>query len=128
MNSKPVFLKPIIILLLIATTIVSEARDKDEQTSLVLNRLFNYSLSIDSTIEGHTTTAYLKYKMKTERRNPTLYCAPHLYTLAKAENRSHFGEIYATLIFHEKRDNEVSVHAKSSTVRRQRTLMQNILC
>ena len=96
---KPLALtvRPIIILLLLTTTVMASARDKDTLTSIVLNRTFSYGTTMDSTIEGHTSTAYLKYLMKTEKRNLTLYCVPHLYVLAKAQNKSHVGEIYATL-------------------------------
>lgn len=100
---------------------------KQYPESLVLNRLFSYRASIDGTIEGYTTTAYLKTNIKTDRRNITLVCVPHLYPLARSQKRSHLGETYATITFHEDKPNEATIHATGSTIRRHRRIMPNIV-
>ena len=41
-------------------------------------------------------TMYLKYHFDIEKRNPTLFLVPSLYTIAKG-NRHYFGEIYGTI-------------------------------
>ena len=100
---------------------------KQYADSALLNRLFNYRASVAGTTEGYTTTAYLKTNIKTDHRNVTLVCVPHLYPLARSQKRSHLGETYATLTFHEEKPNEATIHAQSSTIRRHRRIMPNMV-
>ena len=46
--------------------------------------------------KASTHTLYLKYHFDIEKRNPTLFLVPSLYTIAKG-NRHYFGEIYGTI-------------------------------
>ena len=72
---------------------------KDVIDTLVVNRIYHYRESVDSSLEGMTTHAYVKYKLKTDRRNVLLYCVPHLHTMAKTKNRNPFFESFVQLTF-----------------------------
>lgn len=99
---------------------------KERLDTLVVNRIFNYRSSIDSTIEGYRTQAYLKFRVKTNRRNAALLCVPHLYTVARNKQKSHLGETYVSLTFHESSPTESEIHAHTSTLRRHRTVLPDI--
>ena len=111
---------------LLLAVIPQAASSKDRLDTLVLNRIFNYRASIDSTIEGYRTQAYLKFRVKTNRRNATLLCVPHLYTIARSNQKSHLGESYLTLTFHESEPTESEVHARTSTIHRHRTVIPDV--
>lgn len=115
-----------ILAVIILAIIPQAAISKDRLDTLVVNRIFNYRSSIDSTIEGYRTQAYLKYRVKTNRRNAALLCVPHLYTVARSKQKSHLGENYITLTFHESQPIETEVNARTSTLRRHRTIMPNV--
>lgn len=112
---------------LLLAAIPLAAISKDRLDTMVVNRIFNYRSVIDSTIEGYRTQAYLKFRVKTTRRNVALLCVPHLYhTVVRSNSKSHFGESYVTLTFHESKATETEVHARTSTLRRHRTVMPNM--
>ncbi len=94
--------------------------------TLVLNRMFSYRTLVDTTIEGHRTTAYMKFRVKSKRRNLMLLCVPHLYPAVRHGNKSHVGESVATLTFHEGEPLETELHLRSTTVRRSRSVMPNL--
>lgn len=98
-----------------------------EATDSILSRLYSYRSSIGSSIEGYTTTVYMKIDLKTDRRNITLLCVPHLYPLARSHKRSHVGEAYATMTFHEEKECETKMHAMNNTLRRNRTMLPSIM-
>ena len=111
---------------LLLAVISQAASSKDRLDTLVVNRIFNYRSSIDSTIEGYQTQAYLKYRVKTNRRNAMLLCVPHLYTVARSNQKSHLGESYLTLTFHESEPTESEVHVRTSTIHRHRTVLPDL--
>ena len=94
--------------------------------TLVLHRMFNYRSQIDTTIEGYQTSAYMKFRVKTNRRNPTLLCVPHLYHVVRSGNRSHVGESMVTLTYHDGKPTDSELHLRTSTARRNRIVMPNI--
>ncbi len=100
---------------------------KDVIDTLVVNRLYRYRESVDSSLEGMTTHAYVKYKLKTDRRNVLLYCVPHLHTMAKTKNRNPFFESFVQLIFHQDGTHDMEKIAKTGTISRRRTIMPNVM-
>lgn len=104
-----------------------EIKTEEYMDSLVLAKLFSYHSTIDtSSIEGYQTEAYIKYQIKTDRRNPILLCVPHLYSIARSHNRSYIGEQIASLTFHNNRKTDFVVKAHTNTIRHHRTVMPNL--
>lgn len=66
-------------------------------TLTVLSSTFVFSARDKRAVQKETTHAvYLKYHFDIEKRNPTLFLVPSLYTIAKG-NRHYFGELYGTI-------------------------------
>lgn len=64
---------------------------------MVLSSTFVYSARHKGAVQKESTQAmYLKYHFDIEKRNPTLFLVPSLYTIAKG-NRHYFGEMYGTI-------------------------------
>lgn len=64
---------------------------------MVLSSTFVYSARHKRAVQKESTQAmYLKYHFDIEKRNPTLFLVPSLYTIAKG-NRHYFGEVYGTI-------------------------------
>ncbi len=111
--------------------------------TLLIQRVFDYrnSLKVKSdnsktrkdslywsdSIEGDTTIAYLKFRMKTDRRNVTLNAVPRLYSLMKTDRRNFVGESIDTIVFHEYADHEQYNIVRFNTMRHQRMVMKNLL-
>lgn len=67
-----------------------------ESDSLILKRVLNYKRSIPSTMDDIHTNAYVRYFLKTEKRNFTLMAIPTMYAISRG-NREYAGESYSTL-------------------------------
>lgn len=114
------------VLAMFALLFCSPCIGKGTLDTLVLYRMFSYRNLVDTTIEGHRTTAYMKFRVKTNRHNLMLLCVPHLYPVVRHGNKSHVGESVATLTFHEGEPSESELHLRSTTVRRSRSVMPNL--
>ncbi len=66
--------------------------------SLIFNKVFSYKRNYTEPIKGEEYGIYLKYSFKTQRRNPTLFLIPTMYTIAKGE-RHYIGETYGKIVF-----------------------------
>jgi len=74
----------------------TQAKDKEE--ALVIKRMFAYSGNIESANLGKMEScSYLKYSIKTNRRNVILLGVPSMYAVAHSGEREHVGETYAKI-------------------------------
>ena len=82
-------------ILFIPSTVFS----RDQLDTVFMNRMFRYAAEVNKglkNLNGTQTNAYLKYRIKTDKRNFTLFCVPTMYAIARG-NRDYLGEIYTTL-------------------------------
>lgn len=64
---------------------------------MMLSSTFVFSARHKRAVQKASTLAiYMKYHFDIEKRNPTLFLVPSLYTIAKG-NRHYFGEVYGTI-------------------------------
>ncbi len=104
-----------------------QAVGKDVVDTLVMNRIYNYRKSVGGSLEGMTTLAYLKYRLRTDRRNKLLFFVPHLHVLARSDDKDHLYEIFSQFVFHEDGTHEMEQIAQSSSfTRRRRSLLNNV--
>ena len=64
--------------------------------SLLINRIWDYSRNYSEPVNGVEQNLYLRYTFGSQRRNPTLYLVPTMYTIAKGE-RDYIGESYCRI-------------------------------
>ena len=118
-----------IILLMLGMTILMPsicfARDRSVD-SLVLFKVWNYAQNHQQTSKGVERNVYLSYTYKTERRNPTLFLVPTMYSIAKGA-REFFGEAYYKMKFHDAFHYDFHRQVICSTIPHNRTVMPNML-
>ena len=77
----------------------SELRAKRNDDALLLERLWKYASTIDTSgFQEARSYAYQKFYIKTDKRNPTLMLVPSLYVISKG-NREYVGEVYDEVDF-----------------------------
>lgn len=92
-------------LLLIATFIVfcllpmstnaKRLSPRDALTDSVMNLIFGYAQTVDTTGRGSKTTfAYTKFQLRTNKRNATLMLVPTMYAVAHGVGRQFISEYY----------------------------------
>lgn len=113
-------------MVLILSVSPSFVNGKDMIDTLAVNQIFRYRSTIDSTLENYRIRAYLKHQIKTDRRNVTLLCVPHMYTLARSKRRSIVGESIVDLTFHDDQPCDAEVVAQTGTMKRPRTMIPNL--
>ncbi len=64
--------------------------------SLLITRMWAFSGNYSEPVKGIEQNLYLRYTFDTERRNPTLFLVPTMYTIAKGE-RNYIGESYCRI-------------------------------
>ena len=101
------------------------ARDRSVD-SLVLFKVWNYAQNHQQTSKGVERNVYLSYTYKTERRNPTLFLVPTMYSIAKGA-REFFGEAYYKMKFHDAFHYDFHRQVICSTIPHNRTVMPNML-
>ena len=74
--------------------------------SVVLNRVFNYQRNYAHQVDGFDNNVYLKYAFFTDRRNPTLFLIPNMYTIAEGD-RTYIGESYCRMHINNLNDYEL---------------------
>ena len=74
--------------------------------SVVLNRVFNYQRNYAHQVDGFDNNVYLKYAFFTDRRNPTLFLIPNMYTIAESD-RTYIGESYCRMHINDLNDYEL---------------------
>ena len=85
-------LLPIILLQLL---FVSGLQARTRMDSVLINRIFNYRLTIDTTDFPKENSFYHRYYIKTDHRNVLLLAVPSVYWLAKGTQREFVGESWS---------------------------------
>ena len=83
--------------------------------SKYVRKMFQYASSVSRDIEGRTTDVYFKWRIHTDRKNPSLFLVPSLYVIAKG-NTDYVEEYYTTVKFHNFSDREEIQRANSGTI------------
>lgn len=108
-------------------SVVVLAEGKDKQKQFVVERVYDYSATIDSVVEGITSFTYLKYQMAATHYNNIIYCVPRLYNIPRSGKRIFYGEHFMHETFHEGEEEDKWMNiAHISTMRRRRTLLPNL--
>ena len=90
-----------IILLSVLLFTADSISGRVRQDTTVINRIFRYAESIDtSNIAGTHTYAYQRFFINTKKRNPILMAVPTMYDIAHGGARSFAGEFYDKIEFH----------------------------
>ena len=91
--------------------------------SLVLKRIFNYRQTFtDENVEGFSTNVYAKINFNVQKRNPTLWLIPTMYSIADGE-RYLVSESYNKLHFKDVNNYESQRQVSFSTIRHNRRAM-----
>ena len=69
----------------------------DNHRQAVLNSVFSYPQTVDTTKADTTSYSYLKFRLSTDRRNFILLAVPTMYAVAHGGERRHIGETYDRL-------------------------------
>ena len=95
-----------VILLTISFPLATDARRvkaKDAITDSVMQRIFCYAQKIDTTGRGsHSSYAYTKFQMRTNKRNATLALVPTMYAISYGAGRKFISEFYNRIEVDEK--------------------------
>ncbi len=100
------------------------ARDRSVD-SLVLFRVWNYAKNHPSTTEEVVKNVYMSYTFKVNRRNPTLFLIPTMYSIAKGD-REFVGESYYKMRFHNAFQYDIRRQVLCGTVPHNRSVMPSI--
>ena len=106
--------------------VLMDANGRDRTDDLVIERMLGYRATVDTTTEGHHTTAYMKYQVKTEQRNVLLLAVPQMYNFAQDDRREIVGEYLVDLTYHISTPCKARLIARTSTIRRHRTMLPDI--
>ena len=101
------------------------ARDRSID-SLVLFRIWNYAQNHQQTSNSVERNVYMSYTFKTDRRNPTLFLVPTMYSIAKG-SREFIGESYYKMKFRNAFEYDLHRQVYYSTIPHNRTVMPNML-
>ena len=94
--------------------------------SVLINRIFNYRLTVDTTNFPKENSFYHRYYIKTDHRNVLLLAVPAVYWLAKETQREFVGESWSK-VKRESSGNHLLRQVYVGTTRRYRKLPSNIL-
>lgn len=78
----------------------ASAFSRNIQDTLVVERMFSYRRNFTTTASGSTGNAYIKYNLRTIKRNPTLFLVPSMYYIAKGR-RNYLGEVYGRITYND---------------------------
>ena len=97
-----------------------------ESDSLILKRVLNYQRSVPITVDGIHTNAYVRYYMKTEKRNLTLMAIPTMYAISRG-NREYAGESYSTVYIRNNSIKQAVRQLNIGTIPRHKIAMETML-
>lgn len=94
--------------------------------SLLINRIWDFSRNYSEPVNGVEQNLYLRYTFGSQRRNPTLYLVPTMYTIAKGE-RDYIGESYCRIKYTTPSDYDLHRQVVCGTIPRNRFTMSAIV-
>ena len=90
--------------------------------SLLINRIWDFSRNYSEPINGVEQNLYLRYTFGSQRRNPTLFLVPTMYTIAKGE-RDFIGESYCRIKYRTPSDYDLHRQVVCGTIPHNRFTM-----
>ena len=90
--------------------------------SLLINRIWDFSRNYSEPVNGIEQNLYLRYTFDSERRNPTLFLVPTMYTIAKGE-RDFIGESYCRIKYRTPSDYDLHRQVVCGTIPHNRFTM-----
>lgn len=87
-----------------------------------MTRIFAFRRNYASLPDGEQTNFYMKYTMKTQRRNLTLFLIPTMYPIAKGE-RNYISESYGKIHFNDINHFQIKRQVINGTIPRNRQVM-----
>ena len=95
-------------------------------TAIALNRVFNYRSVMQDNIEGTTMNVYLRYHLRTDKKNKLLLTVPSMYVLARKNNREFVGETYRKVKFLDVQEYDATLQVAVGTVPRYKFTMPTV--
>ena len=80
-----------------------------------VQQMFKYASSVSRDIEGKMTDVYVKWRIHTDRDNPSLFLVPSLFVIAKG-NSDYIEEYYSTIKFHDFATKEETQRVSNGTI------------
>ena len=90
--------------------------------SLLINKIWDFSRNYSEPVNGVEGNLYLRYTFGSQRRNPTLFLVPTMYTIAKGE-RDYIGESYCRIKYRTPSDYDLRRQVVCGTIPRNRFTM-----
>ncbi len=97
-----------------------------KDTSVVLNRIWNYQRNYTQPVRGLEQNVYMRYGFKIVKRNPILFLVPTMYVIAEGD-REFIAESYNKVKFNSIDDYDRIRQVMWGTIPRHRTAMRNML-
>lgn len=94
--------------------------------SLLINQIWDYSRNFSEPVNGISQNLYLRYTFELQRRNPTLFLVPTMYTIAKGE-RHFIGESYCRIKYRTPSDYDLHRQVVCGTIPRNRFTMSKMV-
>lgn len=102
------------------------ASQKDD--ALLMKRVFAYAAAMDSVrMAPAELYSYMKFGIRTRRRNAILMAIPSMYAVAHGGKREYVGESYSRMVFRSMDDMDVKTILSRSTIPRSKTIMPTVL-
>ncbi len=115
-----------LVVLGILTSMPSSIFGKEKKDSLILPRIYAYSKYHQPYSDTLVDNVYLKLRFNVERRNPTLWIIPSMYSLAKGE-RQYLRETYNKIEYTNIHDYDIIGQVKAGTIRHNRNAMPTLM-
>ncbi|MCH4147425.1 MAG: DUF5686 family protein [Prevotella sp.] len=120
--------KAVISIALLMAASISHAVAAIGPDTLILNRMFNYPTTVDTTvIMDSCSYSYLKYNIQVKRRNALLLPVPTMYRIAHGPRREYLGELYNKLNFNHFKPFNSKVIVRLSTIPHHQKTMPTML-
>ena len=94
--------------------------------SVILHRMWSYNCLYGKSVEGKEQNVYMKYNFYAQRRNPSLYLIPTMYSIAKGD-KNYFGEVYCKMKFRDVSDYDINKQVVCGTIPHNRNVMPTML-
>lgn len=92
----------------------------------MVSRISAYGASMAGILDDVHTNMYIRYSIKTERRNPTLMAIPTMFYISQGQ-REHAGETYSKIFIHDRSIAEASTQVSVSTLKHNSKAMPVLL-
>lgn len=84
------------LVLLLLVALAGNTKQRDKESSIVLNRMFSFQENYNPKVKDHSMQVYTKHFYQVHKRNIGLWLIPSMYTVAKGE-RKYLSEEYSKM-------------------------------